>query len=152
MDGPYTIEEAHIVFGSHFWTCPLGLVEKPGSSALRMIRHFSKTDQFGDSTNSWVNSDDFPTRWFSAAQTADFVCFVHPNFALNPSTLSTHARSSHGMFSISLVYPSLEAVEALSFLHSHIQAFPLGSSELWMPVCSQSGSYRGDSFEFRKLI
>ena len=76
MDGTFTIEQAHIIYGGHFRTCPLGLVEKPGSSALRMIRHFSKEDHLGVSTNSWVDSDDFPTRWFTAAQTADFVSFV----------------------------------------------------------------------------
>src|SRR6266481_2693618 len=73
MDGPYSIEQAHIVFGGHFRTCPLGLVEKPGSTALCMIHHFLKDDQFGQSTNSWVNSDDFPTRWFMVSQMADFV-------------------------------------------------------------------------------
>jgi len=30
MDGPFTIEQAHIIYGGHFRTCPLGLVEKPG--------------------------------------------------------------------------------------------------------------------------
>ena len=38
-----------------------------------MIRHFSKLDQYGDSTNGWVDLDDFPTRWFSASQLANFV-------------------------------------------------------------------------------
>jgi len=73
MDGPFSIEEVHIIYGGHFRTCPLGLVEKPGSVDLRMIRHFSKEDQFGHSTNSWLDSDDFPTRWFTACQTAEFV-------------------------------------------------------------------------------
>ena len=84
MDGPYTIEQAHVIYGGHFRTCPLGLVEKPGSSALRMIRHFSKEDQFGDSTNSWVDSVDFPTRWFTAAQTADFVSLDLTYFPESP--------------------------------------------------------------------
>src|SRR5882724_3078738 len=34
MDGPFTIEEAHYIYGGHFQTCPLGLVEKPGSADL----------------------------------------------------------------------------------------------------------------------
>jgi len=34
MDGPFTIEEAHSIYGGHFWMCPLGLVEKPGSTDL----------------------------------------------------------------------------------------------------------------------
>jgi len=77
MDGPFTIEQAHTIYGGHFRTCPLGLVEKPGSLALQMIRHLSKEDDYGISTNSWVNLYDFPTHWFTVAQTADF---VSPNF------------------------------------------------------------------------
>jgi len=73
MDGPFSIRQAHTIYGGHFRTCPLGLVEKPGSTDLRMICHFSKEDQFGHSMNSWVDSDDFPTHWFTAAETANFV-------------------------------------------------------------------------------
>ena len=40
MDGPYSVEEAHVIYGGHFHMCPLGLVEKPGSADLRMICHF----------------------------------------------------------------------------------------------------------------
>src|SRR5882672_7662252 len=92
MDGPFSVEEAHLIYGGHFRTCPLGLVEKPGSVDLRMIRHFSKEDQFGRSTNSWLDSDDFPTHWFTVAETADFVSTSFTLFA--PSTPSLHhARS-----------------------------------------------------------
>src|SRR5882724_2138655 len=31
---------------------------------------------FGHSTNGWLDSDDFPTRWFTACQTADFIATV----------------------------------------------------------------------------
>src|SRR5882724_13572428 len=34
FDGPFSVQEARIVFGRHFHTAPLGFVEKPGSSAL----------------------------------------------------------------------------------------------------------------------
>jgi len=40
MDIPYSVEEACVIYGGHFHTCPLGLVEKPGSADLRMICHF----------------------------------------------------------------------------------------------------------------
>ena len=88
MDGPFTIDEAHIIYNGHFQMCPLGLVEKPGSSALHMIRHFSKLDQYSDSMNGWVDSDDFPTCWFSVSQLANFVsvhsinCPVFPPFIM----------------------------------------------------------------------
>ena len=75
MDGPYTIEQAHVIYQGHFHMCPLGLVEKPGSTALHMIHHFLKEAQFGDSKNSWVDSINFLTCWFTAAQAADFVSF-----------------------------------------------------------------------------
>src|SRR5882724_4185759 len=38
-----------------------------------MIRHFSKEDHLGQSTTGWLDSDDFPVRWFTASQTADFI-------------------------------------------------------------------------------
>ena len=77
MDSPFTIEQAHTIYGGHFRMCPLGHVEKPGSLALHMIHHFSKEDHLGVSTNSWVDSDDFPTQWFTAAQMANFVSFCY---------------------------------------------------------------------------
>ena len=73
MDGPFSIRQAHYIYGGHFRTFLLGLMKKPGSTALRMICHFLKEDHLGQSTNSWLDSDDFPTRWFTASQTADFV-------------------------------------------------------------------------------
>jgi len=60
MDGPFTIEQAHTIYGSHFRMCPLGLKEKHGSMALHMIHHFLKEDHLGISMNSWVDSDTSP--------------------------------------------------------------------------------------------
>ena len=34
IDGPYSVEEAHVIYGGHFRMCPLGLMEKPGSVDL----------------------------------------------------------------------------------------------------------------------
>jgi len=96
MDGPFTIEQAQCIYGGHFWTCPLGLVDKPGSLDLRMIRQFSKDDQFGHSTNSWIDSNDFPMCWFMAATIASFVSvlsFLWPLYAV-----LNHAHSWHSMF------------------------------------------------------
>jgi len=44
INGPFTVPQACTIFGSHFHTAPLGLVEKPVSSALWLIRHHSKVD------------------------------------------------------------------------------------------------------------
>ena len=73
IDGPFMIEEAHTIYGGHFWTCSLGLDEELCSTVLWIIHHFSKEDQFGHSSNSWVDSDDFATCQFTAAKTANFV-------------------------------------------------------------------------------
>jgi len=77
IDGPYTITQAHIIFNGHFRTAPLGLVEKPGSDALRMIRHHSKEDGLGQSTNSWIDASINATKYYSASDTADFVSTRH---------------------------------------------------------------------------
>ena len=73
MDGPFTIEEARTIYGGHFWTCYLGLVEELGLTVLQMICHFSNEDQFGHPKNSCVDSDNFPTCQFTAVKTAYFV-------------------------------------------------------------------------------
>ena len=77
MDGPFTIEEAQCIYGGHFRMCPLGLVDKPGSADLRMIRHFLKDNQFDHSTNSWIDSNDFPMCWFMATIIANFVSTLY---------------------------------------------------------------------------
>ena len=74
MSGPFSVEEAHVIFNGHFRTSPVGLVEKvPGDGNWRMIRHLSKTDHLGFSTNDALDSHDFPTLFFSAAHVAELV-------------------------------------------------------------------------------
>ena len=74
-NGPFSIEEAHQIFNSHFRTSPLGLVPKPSKDpgTLHIIQHLSKCDGLGASMNDWIDSDDFPTKWSSGAECADFV-------------------------------------------------------------------------------
>ena len=60
MYGPFSIEDAHLIFRGHLRTSPLGLVENPGKpGAFRLIRHLSKCDHNGETTNGWLDSDDF---------------------------------------------------------------------------------------------
>ena len=56
INGPFSIAQAHSVFGGHFHTTPPGLVEKPGSDALCMICHHSKKDCYDQSTNGWLDT------------------------------------------------------------------------------------------------
>ena len=75
MSGPFSVDEAHIIFNGHFRTSPVGLVEKVlGNGNWRMIRHLSKTNHLGFSTNDALDSHDFPTLFFSAAHVAELVC------------------------------------------------------------------------------
>src|SRR5882724_11913526 len=61
MSGPFTITKAISIFGSPFCSSPVGLVEKVTSNGIwRMIRHLSKHNSNGDSTNGWIDSDKFP--------------------------------------------------------------------------------------------
>ena len=84
ISGPFTVEEAHIIFDGHFHTSPLGLIEKvPGDRKWRMIWHLSKMDAEGESTNGWLSSDDFPTHYYSASMMADFVS-ANPFLLLHP--------------------------------------------------------------------
>src|SRR5882672_4068969 len=65
MSGPFTISQASIIFGGPFCSSPVGLVEKvPGDGNWPMIRHLSKRDSDGLSTNDWLDSDEFPTTYF----------------------------------------------------------------------------------------
>ena len=52
----------------------MGLVEKvPGDGQWRMIRHLLKQDDEGQSTNRWVDSDEFPTVYFAASWVCHYV-------------------------------------------------------------------------------
>ena len=74
ISGPLTIAEAVSIVGGPFRCSPVGLVEKvPGDGIWRMIRHLSKCNSNGDSTNGWINLDKFPTTYFAASWVTQFV-------------------------------------------------------------------------------
>lgn len=74
MSGPYTKDEVHRILGSHFATSPLGLVEKAGEPGkFRIVRDFSYQNEDGFAVNNFLDSDDFPTEWGTAAQVAEIV-------------------------------------------------------------------------------
>ena len=66
---------------------PLGFIEKPGSTALRLIRHHSKEDAFGQSMNSWLDLSMDATMFYTAADATNFVSltshFYSPPLALH---------------------------------------------------------------------
>jgi hypothetical protein len=92
MDGPFSIADAHRVFNGHFCTSPLSLVEKTSSTTeFRLIRHLSKADEAGHSTNGWLDARDFPTHYSSAAQCADLVSPLLPFLSSSVGWVGYHA-------------------------------------------------------------
>lgn len=79
MSGPFSVADAELFCGGPIRTSPLGLVPKPGAiaNAWRMIQNLSFRGSPGFSVNDLIDSDDFPTRWGSAQELADWVrvCF-----------------------------------------------------------------------------
>jgi len=63
MSGPFSVTQAHTIFGGHFCMSPLSLVEKdPGLGKWCNFFHLSKEDsKGGESMNGWLIIDDFPT-------------------------------------------------------------------------------------------
>jgi len=89
MDSPFMVPQAHSIFGSHFHTAPLGLVEKLGSSALCLIFHHSKEDHLSESTNGWIDTNINAMKYFSAADTADFVSLIFVLYSFSISYIHT---------------------------------------------------------------
>src|SRR5882724_3946462 len=73
MDGLFTVDYAHQIFNGHLWTVPLGFVENPGSTALRLICHHSKEDHFSMSTNGWINMTFSTAKFYSVAHATAFM-------------------------------------------------------------------------------
>lgn len=74
MSGPFSKKEAHHILGGHFISSPLGLVEKSGEPGkFRIVHDLSFKNEDGYTINSWLDADNFPTEWGTAAQIAEIV-------------------------------------------------------------------------------
>ncbi|GBE79380.1 hypothetical protein SCP_0205780 [Sparassis crispa] len=73
MTGPYMKDQVETILGSHFVSSPLAVVPKAGSKKFRLVQNCSYKDEFGVSVNSQIDSDDFPTKWGTAAQVAEII-------------------------------------------------------------------------------
>lgn len=74
ISGPYTFDEAHVLFRGHFRTVLLGFIERPpGCGKWRMIRNLSARDHLGVSTNDWLDAKDHSIRWHTCTVFADMV-------------------------------------------------------------------------------
>ena len=84
MDSPYSIEQAQSIFNGHFRTAPLGFVQNPGLSALRLICHHSKKDHLGMSTNGCIYMSAGVTKFYLAAHAVDFVSVYILSLTFSP--------------------------------------------------------------------
>jgi hypothetical protein len=74
MSGPFSADEVFNILGGHFVSSPLGVMEKAGElGKLCVVRDLSYKNPDGYSVNSFLDSDDFPTEWGTAAQVADII-------------------------------------------------------------------------------
>lgn len=75
----YSPEELEKDIG-FFRTAPLGLVPKPHTNTFRLIQDLSypRDDPLNPSVNSAVNSDDFPTKWGTFADTSALILSLPP--------------------------------------------------------------------------
>jgi len=78
ISGPFSPSDAEKIFGSFFRSSPVGPIEKiQGDNVWRIIHHLLKRDVEGHSTNEWLDSDDFPTTYFTASWVAQFVSHLN---------------------------------------------------------------------------
>jgi hypothetical protein len=81
MIGPFTQPEMERVCGGPFWCCPMTVVYTAADTAavppkpekFRPCTNASKKKKDGISINDQIDSDEFPTRWGSAAQMGEYV-------------------------------------------------------------------------------
>ena len=108
------------MLGGHFCMAPLGFIEKPGSSVLILIHHHLKEDDLGQLTNEWMDPSIGATKFYLAANVADFVSFPYtlPYFAPTPIHTIYPIFKSHTLFTwrASTILPynivSVDAMEA----------------------------------------
>lgn len=71
MTGPYSEDDVRNILGTHYLTSPLSVV--PKGEKFRLVQDLSAEDEDGVSLNSRLRAEDFPTRWGTAAQVAEYV-------------------------------------------------------------------------------
>ena len=136
MSGPYTINQAHTIFRGHFRTSPVGLVEKhPGDGVWRMIRHLSKQDDEGCSTNGWVNSNDFPTFYYPAATVAAYVSYLSHSVISCRQTSRTRRCGALGL--VSDTHPAVQVLPPLAPLMRMMRSCLVAESRT---LCSVVGA------------
>ncbi|KAF7332532.1 Reverse transcriptase/ribonuclease H [Mycena kentingensis (nom. inval.)] len=77
MSGPFTEEETRQIVGGHFQCSPMIVAEQTQEmgkpNKLRLCRHLSKRNASHPATNDYIDKEDFPTRFGTAAEVAEIV-------------------------------------------------------------------------------
>jgi hypothetical protein len=134
MSGPFTADEVFEILSRHFVSSPLGVVEKAGEPGkFRVVRDLSYQNPDGYSINSLLDSDDFPTKWGTAAQVAEIVSALTYTKLHASALLLLHATAfvlctlrclSFACFGICLLHASASCIFDTSVFHSlHAMAF-----------------------------
>lgn len=77
MSGPYEQRRVEEILGGPFFASPLIVAvqkQEPGvPDKLRICRHLSKETKYDSSVNSYIEKEDFPTRFDTAMRVADMI-------------------------------------------------------------------------------
>lgn len=74
MSGPYSKAQVENILGSPFVSSPLSVVDKAGAAGkYRLVQNCSFRNAENVSVNDQIDSDNFPTRWGTAAEVAELV-------------------------------------------------------------------------------
>ena len=77
MSGPFSRDATEVILHGPFFSSPLIVsvqIQAPGTpDKLRVCRHLSKSNKTTPSVNSYINKEDFPTRFDTASRVADIV-------------------------------------------------------------------------------
>lgn len=77
MFGGLSVEDAEVFFRGHFRTAPMAVIDE--GTKYRVVHNLSAKDKNGNSTNSWLNVQEKPTKWYTAAMFADAVSVIITN-------------------------------------------------------------------------
>lgn len=77
MSGPWSQTAVEYLLGGPFMSSPIFLIDKAGSPGkLRLIQDCSFENEDGFSVNDFIDSDNFPTTWGTAAEVAQIVSSI----------------------------------------------------------------------------
>ena len=99
MSGPFSREEVEQILRGPFQSSPFIVsiqTQGPGEpDKIRVCRHLSKASKHGPSVNSFIEKENFPTRFDTAARVAEIVSSLSPTSIIPYTHLHTHMPHMH---------------------------------------------------------